>query len=129
MRGRGRHRVRTSPRKRILRVAAVLFVVAGAVAFTAFGSTYLDRSAARADEKFVAGVAAEGRPVPDAQTQALVIQAAHKLCDSRTGSTTTTQRRASVLTSEEIDAVQRTFGGDTPAFVKVAKSAYCPLNR
>ena len=127
-RRRGRHRAKSRRGVWILRVAVVFVVCGGiAAALAVFGPDYLDRSSARADERFVAAVHAQGRTVPSGQDQALVIQAAHKLCESRVDGTSVSRRRASALTADEIDAVRRTFGDDASAFVKVAKRSYCPL--
>jgi hypothetical protein len=98
-----------------------------ALALTAFGPDLLDRSTASADQRFVAAVQAEGRTVDAGADQALVISAAHKVCETRDGDATTAQRRASALTADEIEAVRRTFGDDSTAFMKVAKRTYCPL--
>ena len=129
-RRRGRHRARPSHGRRIVRAAAVVFVCGGvALAFTVFGPDFLDRSTARADQRFVAAVQAQGRSVEAGGNQGLVIEAARKVCETRNGETTAAQRRASALTAEEIDAVRQTFGDDSPAFIQVAKRTYCPLSR
>jgi hypothetical protein len=123
----GRHRVRPSRGGRIVRAAVVVFVCGGvALALTAFGTDLLDRSTARADQRFVAAVQAQGRSVEAGGNQGLVIEAARKVCETRSGEATAAQRRASVLTAEEIDAVRQTFGDDSPAFIQVAKRTYCP---
>jgi Protein of unknown function (DUF732) len=127
-RRRGRHRAKPSRGRRIARAVAALVVCGGvAVALTAFGPDFLDRSTARADQRFVAAVQAEGRTVDTGADQTLVIQAAHKVCETRDGDVTVAQRRASALTADEIDAVRRTFGDDSTAFMNVAKRTYCPL--
>jgi hypothetical protein len=103
----------------------VVVVCGGAaVALTAFGPEYLPWSTAKADQRFVAAVQAEGRTVEPGETQELVIEAAHKLC-LRKVSVTTLQRRESTLTPDEIAAVHRTFGADQQAFMKAALQTYC----
>jgi hypothetical protein len=129
-RRRGRHRARPSRGVRIFRATGVVLACGGvALALTAFGPDFLDRSTARADQRFVAAVQAQGRTVGPGTDQALVIQAARKVCESRQGEATAAERRASALTADEIEAVRRTFGDDSPAFIKAAKRSYCPLTR
>ena len=124
-RRRGRHRAGPTRGNRAVRVIGVILVCGGAaVALTVFGPEYLPWSTAKADQRFVAAVQAEGRTVEPGQTQDLVIEAAHKLCLRRM-SVTSTQRRESSLTRDEISAVHRTFGDDQQAFLKVALQTYC----
>jgi uncharacterized protein DUF732 len=128
---RGRHRAGPSGLVRVLRAGAGVVVLGGVVfAVMAFAPAQLDHlwTPANADERFVAAVQAQGRPVPSGDGEVLVVRAAQKLCESRAGGTTSAERRASALTSEEIDAVRRTFGDDSAAFLKVAQRAYCPLS-
>ena len=128
-RRRARHRVRPARGPRVVRATGVILVCGGvALALTVFGPDFLDRSTARADQRFVAAVQSPGRSVAQGTDEVLVIQAAHKVCDQRSD-ITPAQRRASTLTENEIDAVQRTFGDDSPAFISVAKRSYCPLGR
>jgi hypothetical protein len=130
MRRRGRHRAKPSRGVRIFRAVGLVVACGGvALALTAFGPDFLDRSTARADQRFVAAVEAQGRPVGPEANQTLVIQAARKVCESPQGEASAAQRRASALTTEEIDAVRQTFGDDSTAFLKVAKRSYCPLSR
>jgi hypothetical protein len=113
----------------MLRTTAGIAAVGGIVlAITAFGPGYLERawSTASADQRFVAAVQAQGRTVPSGDSEVLVVRAAQKLCERREGTTTSSARRASALTADEIDAVRRTFGDDSEAFVKVALRTYCP---
>jgi Protein of unknown function (DUF732) len=129
-RRRGRHRAKSSGRVRVFRAVGLVVACGGvALALTAFGPDFLDRSTARADQRFVAAVQAEGRTVGAAPNQALVIQAAHKVCESQVGDATVAQRRATALTADEIEAVRQTFGDDSPAFMKLARRSYCPLSR
>ena len=107
----------------MLRAAVGILVVGGVVlGITAFGSRYLERSwsTATADQRFVAAVQAQGHP------EVLVVRAAQKLCERRDGTTTSAQLRSSALTADEIDAVRRTFGDDSEAFLKVSLRTYCP---
>jgi uncharacterized protein DUF732 len=129
-RRRGRHRARARRGIRIIRATGVVLACGGvALALTAFGPDFLDRSTARADQRFVAAVQAQGRTVTPGPNQTLVIEAARKVCESRQGEATVAERRASALTADEIEAVRQTFGDDSPAFMKVAKRSYCPLSR
>ncbi len=122
-RRRGRHRIGASGGSRIDRAAGVVLLCVGvALALAAFGPS--GSSAAQADQRFVEAVHAQGRTVEPGDTQALVIRAAHKLCQGR-NSTTSVQRRESTLTADEVEAVRRTFGGDERAFIRVAVRTYC----
>ena len=131
VRGRGRHRARPSRRARLVRAGTGAAAVGGVVlAITAFGPGYFDRvwSTASADQRFVAAVQEQGRPVPSGENGVLVVRAAQKLCERREGGTSSAERRASALNPDEIDAVRRTFGDDSEAFLKVARRSYCPLS-
>jgi hypothetical protein len=128
-RRRGRHRARPKRGARTLRATAGVLAVGGILlAITAFGPGYLERawSTASADQRFVAAVQAQGRAVPTGNGEVLVVRAAQKLCERRDGTVSSAARRASALTADEIDAVKRTFGDDSEAFVKVALRTYCP---
>ena len=98
------------------------------LAITAFGPRYLERSwsTATADQRFVAAVQAQGHAVPTGENGVLVVRAAQKLCERRDGTVSSAQLRSSALTADEIDAVRRTFGDDSQAFLKVALRTYCP---
>lgn len=100
------------------------------LAISAFGPHYLGRawSQATADQRFVAAVQAQGRTVPSGDSEVLVKRAAQKLCEHRDATATSAERRAGALTADEVDAVHRTFGDDSAAFVKVALRSYCPLS-
>ena len=123
----GRHRAGPSRGVRVLRLAGAV-VATGAVvlALSAFGPGYLGlaRTPASPDQRFVAAVQEQGRPVQSAETEVLVVRAAHKLCQRRDGATYT-ERRQGTLSADEIDAVRRTFGDDDRAFTKVALRTYC----
>jgi Protein of unknown function (DUF732) len=128
-RRRGRHRAKPSRTVRILRALTATAVIGGVtLVLSAFGPGYLERvwSSARADQRFVAAVQAQGRTVEPGANEALVLSAAHKLCERRDVSVSSAERRASTLTPEEIDAVRKTFGDDSAAFIKVATRTYCP---
>jgi len=98
------------------------------LALSAFGPGYLElvHTSASPDQRFIAAVQAQGRPVGSAETEALVVRAAHKLCEQRDDDASSSDRRANALTAEEIEAVRRTFGADAQAFMKVALRTYCP---
>jgi len=125
----GRHRAGPSRGVRVLRLAGAV-VATGAVvlALSAFGPGYLGlaRTPASPDQRFVAAVQEQGRPVQSAETEVLVVRAAHKLCEQRDDDASSADRRANALTAEEIEAVRRTFGDDAQAFMKVALRTYCP---
>jgi Protein of unknown function (DUF732) len=128
-RRRGRHRARPSRTVRVLRALTATAVIGGVtLALSAFGPNYLERvwSSARADQRFVAAVQAQGRTVEPGADEGLVLSAAHKLCERRDVSVSSAERRASTLTPEEIEAVRKTFGDDSEAFIKVATRTYCP---
>lgn len=95
-----------------------------ALALAVFGQGYLGWSTAQADQRFVAAVRAEGHTVEPGENEALVVRAAHKLCQRRDGATYS-ERRQGTLSADEIDAVRRTFGDDDRAFTKVALHTYC----
>jgi Protein of unknown function (DUF732) len=126
-RRRGRHRAGPSRGVRVLRATGAVVVCVGAVlGATAFGPGNLPQSAAQVDERFVETVRAQGRTVGSGETEALVIRAAHKLCEGRDAEASSAERRANALTAEETDAVRRTFGDDSQAFMSVVLRTYCP---
>lgn len=98
--------------------------VAAALALAVCGQGYLGWSTAQADQRFVAAVRAEGRTVEPGTNEALVVRAAHKLCQRRDGATYS-ERRQATLSADEIDAVRRTFGDDDRTFTTVALRTYC----
>jgi hypothetical protein len=123
--GRGRHRAGPTRAVRRVRAAGVIIVsVAAVLGLTVFAPPFLPWSTAKADQRFVAAVQAQGRTVEPGPTETLVISAAHKLCDRRlTG--TSAPKKSDSLSADEIAAVQRTFGDDQQAFLKVATRSYC----
>ena len=124
-RRRGRHRAGPTKAVRRFRAAAVVVsAVAVVLGLTVFAPPFLPWSTAKADQRFVAAVTAEGRTVEPGPTEQLVISAAHKLCERRLAGTSSSRRENS-LTTDEIAAVQRTFGDDRQAFLKVATRTYC----
>ena len=102
----------------------VLACVGVVLGLTVFGPDFLPWSTAKADQRFVAAVQAEGRTVQPGETQVLVISAAHKLCERRITGTASSKKETS-LTPEEVDAVHQTFGDDQQAFLKTATRTYC----
>ena len=125
------HRAKRSRGSTLLRGGVAIVVVGGLVlAITAFGPRYLERvwSTATADQRFVAAVQAQGHAAPTGENEVLVVRAAQKLCERRDGTTNSAQLRSTALTADEVDAVRRTFGDDSQAFLKVALRSYCPLS-
>jgi uncharacterized protein (DUF2267 family) len=105
--------------------AALVVAVAAILAVSAFRTT--GPSPADQDQGFVQRVAQQGRVVPTGDQQALLVSAAHKICDRQgAGSATALARRHTALKPEEIEVVQQTFGDDTSGFVKLALDTYCP---
>jgi hypothetical protein len=126
---RGRHRARPSRGARFLRATAAVGAIGGiTLTLTVFGPGRLDGvwAATRPEQRFVSAVQAEGRSVQPGPDQATVTEAAQKLCEQRDGSGSSAERRASGLTSGEVDAIRRTFGDDAQAFIQVAVRTYCP---
>ena len=79
---RGRHRAGPSGLVRVLRAGGGVVVLGGVVfAVMAFAPAQLDHlwTPANADERFVAAVQAQGRPVPSGDGEVLVVRAAQKL--------------------------------------------------
>jgi Protein of unknown function (DUF732) len=114
------------PRRRLsLRRAAVVAAVAvlGALAVSAFSG--VAPSLGNADQYFVDAARAQGWVVADGHQRTLLVSAAHKLCDRRQNHATVAQRRATRLSSQELDAVERTFPGDTRGFTVLALRTYC----
>jgi hypothetical protein len=83
-------------------------------------------AAVRPEQRFVSAVQAQGRSVEPGPDQVLVTEAAQKLCERKDDPVSSADRRASTLTPVEIDAVRRTFGDDSEAFIKVSLRTYCP---
>lgn len=110
--------------RRVRATAVVAVSVAAVLGLTVFAPDFLPWSTAKADQRFVAAVRAEGRAVEPGDTEVLVISAAHKLCEQRFTGTASPNREAT-LTADEIAAVHRTFGEDQQAFLKVATRSYC----
>jgi Protein of unknown function (DUF732) len=125
----GRHRRRVSRGARLLRTATAVVAVGG-ITFTliVFGPGRLDGVWAdpRPEQRFVSAVRAEGHSVEPGPDQVLVTGAAQKLCERKDDPVSSADRRASTLTQQEIDAVRRTFGDDSEAFIKVSLHSYCP---
>jgi hypothetical protein len=125
----GRHRRRVSRGARVLRAVAAVTAVGGiTLTLTIFGPGRLDGvwAATRPDQRFVSAVRAEGRSVEPGPDQVLVTEAAQKLCERKDDPVSSADRRASTLTTQEIDAIRRMFGDDSQAFIKVSLRSYCP---
>jgi hypothetical protein len=125
----GRHRRRVSRGARVLRAVAAITAVGGiTLTLTIFGPGRLDGvwAATRPDQRFVSAVQAEGRSVDPGPDQVMVMAAAQKLCERKDDPVSSADRRASTLTTQEIDAIRRMFGDDSQAFIKVSLRSYCP---
>jgi hypothetical protein len=102
-------------------VATVVLTVALAVsAFATSGS-----SAMTGDLHFLDTARSQGHVVAPGQQEGLLVSAAHKICDRRVNHSTTAERRATALTTDELDAVNQSFAGDSRAFTTLALDTYC----
>ena len=113
----------------MLRVVVAVAAVGGiTLTLTVFGPGRLDGVWAdpRPDQRFVSAVRAEGRSVEPGPDQAMVMEAAQKLCERKDDPVSSADRRASTLTPQDIDAIRRAFGDDSEAFIKVSLRTYCP---
>jgi hypothetical protein len=95
-------------------MAAVLGVSAAGVAAP---------PAAAVDQRFLLD-ARRDHAVVASTDEELLVSAARKLCVRRDGQTYT-QRRTGALNSDELEAVRRSFGDDSQAFIKLATRTYC----
>ena len=75
------------------------------------------------DQRFLTELRERGHAVAQGTDEELIISAARKFCVLRDGQTS--EQRRSTLTSEEVDAVRRSFGDDSQVFVRIALSRYC----
>jgi hypothetical protein len=112
---------RRSPLRRGLAVGAVAVVVALAVsAFASVGS-----APGEVDQGFVDTTRSQGYTVDPGKQQALLVSAAHKICDRRENHSTVEDRKATALSSEELGVVTNTFAGNARAFTTLALETYC----
>jgi len=111
-----------APRRRLARRAAAGLAAASAgLALSACGA-----SPTTLDQSFVETVRSAGRDVPPGADGEGLLQAARKICDRKLNHDTVAERRASALTPEDIDAVERTFAHDARQFTNLALETYCP---
>jgi hypothetical protein len=112
---------RRSPLRRGLAVGAVAVVVALAVsAFASVGS-----APGEVDQGFVDTTRSQGYTVDPGKQRALLVSAAHKICDRRENHSTVEERKATALSSEELGVVTNTFAGNARAFTTLALETYC----
>ena len=122
-RTRGRHRA-APPLAPRLRRAAVVLVAALATVLGVSAAGVAGPPRPSADQRFLTEVRSQGHTVAAGADEALVASAARKLCGRRDGRTYV-ERRAATLTSDELDAVKRSFGDDSQDFIKLATNTYC----
>jgi hypothetical protein len=120
---RGRHRAKAPLGPRLRRAAVVLIASMGAVLGVSAAGV-AEPPAAAVDQRFLVDVRGRGHEVAAGTDEALLVSAARKLCVRRE-SQTSLQRRTGTLNSEELGAVERSFGGDSQAFIKLATRTYC----
>jgi hypothetical protein len=102
-------------------VAAVVLAMALAVsAFATSGSP-----STTGDQHFLDTARSQGSVIAPGQQEGLLVSAAHKICDRRESHSTTAERRATALSTDELDAVSQSFGGDSRAFTTLALDTYC----
>jgi hypothetical protein len=80
--------------------------------------------AAAVDQRFLVDVRERGHVVAVGTDEELLVSAARKLCKRR-DTQSYEKRRTATLNSDELEAVQRSFGGDSQAFIKLATRSYC----
>lgn len=114
-------RRRTHVRRGLLAAAGVLVVALSVSAFALVGP-----APANADQKFVDAARSQGHVVASGDQEALLVSAAHKICDRREDHSTVALRRATALSPEELGAVEQTFTTDVRGFTALALETYCP---
>ena len=119
----GRHRARAPLGPRLRRAAVVLVASMGAVLGVSAAGV-AEPPATAVDQRFLVDVRGRGHAVSVGTDEELLVSAARKLCVRRE-SQTYVQRRTGALNSEELDAVKRSFGDDSQAFIKLATRTYC----
>ena len=80
--------------------------------------------AAAVDQRFLVDVRERGHVVAVGTDEELLVSAARKLCKRR-DTQSYEKRRTAALNSDELEAVKRSFGGDSQAFIKLATRSYC----
>ena len=120
--GRGRHRA-APPLAPRLRRATVVLVASFSAMLGVSAAGVAAPPAGVVDQRFLADLRDRGHVVAPGTDEELIISAARKLCVLVDGQTY--QQRRSILTSQEVDAVRRSFGDDSQVFVRIAVSRYC----
>jgi hypothetical protein len=119
---RGRHRA-APPLVPRLRRAAVVLAASFVVMLGVSAAGVAAPPPGVVDTRFLTDLRSRGHTVEPGTDEELLISAARKVCVLRDGRAY--QQRRSVLTSQEVDAVRRSFGDDTLGFIDVAGSTYC----
>lgn len=121
--GQGRHRAKAPLGPRLRRATVVLIASMGAMlGLSAAGVA--EPPAAAVDQRFLVDVRERGHVVAVGTDEELLVSAARKLCKRR-DTQSYEKRRTATLNSDELEAVQRSFGGDSQAFIKLATRSYC----
>jgi hypothetical protein len=113
------------PRRACVRRGLVASAVALVVALAVSAFATAAPTPASADQRFVDAARSQGY-VATGDQQALVVSAARKICERRESHSTAAQRRATALSSAELDAVQQVFADDVRGFTTLALDTYCP---
>jgi hypothetical protein len=109
-----------------LRRGVVAVVAAGFVSSALSAFAWIAPSPEAANQQFVAAVQSEGRVVPSAGQESLLVTAARKICDRKDAAHTSDRdRRATALTRDELGAVGAAFGAHTREFTALALKTYC----
>jgi hypothetical protein len=121
--GQGRHRAKAPLGPRLRRATVVLIASMGAMlGLSAAGVA--EPPAAAVDQRFLVDVRERGHVVAVGTDEELLVSAARKLCKRR-DTQSYEKRRTAALNSDELEAVQRSFGADSQAFIKLATRSYC----
>jgi hypothetical protein len=107
--------------RRSVAIAAV--VLAAALAVSAFATS--GSPATTGDSYFLDTARSQGHTIAPGQQEGLLVSAAHKICDRRESHSTTAERRATALSTDELHAVNQSFGGDSRAFTVLALDTFC----
>jgi len=121
--GQGRHRAKAPLGPRLRRATVVLAAsMAAMLGLSAAGVA--EPPAAAVDQRFLVDVRERGHVVAVGTDEELLVSAARKLCKRR-DTQSYEKRRTAALNSDELEAVQRSFGADSQAFIKLATRSYC----
>jgi Protein of unknown function (DUF732) len=107
--------------RRSVAIAAV--VLAAALAVSAFATS--GSPATTGDSYFLDTARSQGHTIAPGRQEGLLVSAAHKICDRRESHSTTAERRATALSTDELHAVNQSFGGDSRAFTVLALDTFC----